>query len=447
MGSLRTRPPMRSAIGLCSQPHPSACRIWAGPALAFWIWMLFPAWMAGQQKQPDPVTTSITVIENITAEAPANVSVLNQQQLGETPGINLDDRLRDIPGFSLFRRSSSLVAHPTTQGVSLRGVGSSGASRSLVLWDGIPVNDPFGGWVYWTRLSPYELNQVEISRGASTSLFGDRAMGGAITMFSREPERQRLQTSYEGGSQNSHEVSLGYSNLWNRWALAGFGRAFTTDGYFIVPEKIRGSVDRRAGVRFVTGDIRADYFGDVHKLFFKADILAEDRANGTALQNNSTGLGEAVLHYEAAHKQDSVSLLVFHTREDFRSSFSSISADRNTERLTYLQEVPSEATGAAGLWKRDASQWGVLAGADLYRVAGFSTDSLFPSGKRVGGGTMLQHGVFVQASRSLGAARFFAGARHSFTGQDRTFFSPSAGLVVGRGRWREIGRASCRERV
>ena len=70
------------------------------------------------------------------------------------PGVSLDDRLRDIPGFSLLRRSSSLVAHPTTQGVSLRGIGSSGASRTLVLWDGIPVNDPFGGWVYWTRLLP-----------------------------------------------------------------------------------------------------------------------------------------------------------------------------------------------------------------------------------------------------------------------------------------------------
>jgi hypothetical protein len=41
--------------------------------------------------------------------------------------------LRDVPGFSLFKRSSSLVANPTTQGISLRGIGSSGASRTLVL--------------------------------------------------------------------------------------------------------------------------------------------------------------------------------------------------------------------------------------------------------------------------------------------------------------------------
>src|SRR5205814_2367322 len=106
-------------------------------------------------------------------ESPASITVLDEKQLGEIPGINLDDRLRQVPGFSLFRRSSSVVANPTTQGVSLRGIGSSGASRTLVLWDGIPINDPFGGWVYWTRIDPSYIDRVEIDRGASTSVFGD----------------------------------------------------------------------------------------------------------------------------------------------------------------------------------------------------------------------------------------------------------------------------------
>src|SRR6478735_386999 len=105
----------------------------------------------------EPVRTTITVIENLATETPAAVSVLDNKQIRETPGDNLDDRLRTVPGFSLFRRSSSLVAHPTTQGISLRGIGSSGASRTLVIWDSIPASDPFGGWVYWTRFDPDEL--------------------------------------------------------------------------------------------------------------------------------------------------------------------------------------------------------------------------------------------------------------------------------------------------
>ena len=77
---------------------------------------------------------------------------MNSTALQEVAGTDLDDRLRDIPGFSLFKRSSSVVANPTTQGVSLRGIGSSGASRTLMLWDGVPANDPFGGWVYWSQI-------------------------------------------------------------------------------------------------------------------------------------------------------------------------------------------------------------------------------------------------------------------------------------------------------
>ena len=80
------------------------------------------------------------------------VTVFSYEDLLESPALVLDDELRRVPGFSLFRRSSSLVAHPTAQGVSLRGIGPSGASRSLVLWDGIPLNDPFGNWIYWNRL-------------------------------------------------------------------------------------------------------------------------------------------------------------------------------------------------------------------------------------------------------------------------------------------------------
>jgi outer membrane receptor protein involved in Fe transport len=385
------------------------------------------------------VRTSVTVSEKIEAETPANVSVLDPTVIQETPGTNLDDRLRNVPGFSLFRRSSSRVAHPTTQGVSLRGTGSSGASRSLVLWDGIPANDPFGGWVYWSRFDPAEMGRVEVSRGASTSVFGDRAMGGAIALFSREPARHHLTAGYEGGNRNSHDLSAGYSELWSAWALSGYARGYSTDGYYLIAEPIRGAIDRLAGVRFVTGDVHVDHYSGAGDFFFKTDVLAEERQNGTSLTHNSTGLGTVSLRYLKAFRSDSVSLLGFHSREGFHSSFSTISADRNTERLSYNQSVPSEAVGGAAMWQHHATAWNLLGGADVYRVKGTSTDHLVPSGERVGGGTQLQHGLFAQSDFQAGPARFFAGLRHSFTGEDSTFLSPSAGFSVGRGRLRGRG--------
>ncbi|MDQ6663855.1 MAG: TonB-dependent receptor [Acidobacteriota bacterium] len=397
--------------------------------------------MTGQQNQPkpEPVRTSITVVENISAETPANVSEITPQALARTPGVNLDDRLREIPGFSLFRRTSSVVANPTTQGVSLRGIGSSGASRSLVLWDGVPVNDPFGGWIYWTRFAPDNLQRVEISRGASTSVFGDLAMGGAISLFSSPARKHYLTAGYEGGNRNSQDVWAGYSELWSRFALSGSARAYSTGGYYVVPENVRGSVDRPAGVRFVNSTARLDLFGGGHQFFAEANILAEERPNGTLVTQNSTSLGTVSAHYLRQFSRDGFSILGFQTRENFHSAFSAIAAGRNSERLTFRQTVPSNATGAAALWSHSGGHWNTVAGADVNRAHGIDTDVLFPTGTRAGGGTLLQHGVFVQSDFSVSGLRLFLGARHQFTGQDRQFFSPSAGAAWGRGRWRTRG--------
>jgi outer membrane cobalamin receptor len=364
---------------------------------------------------------------------------MDRRELRETPGINIDDRLRQVPGFTLFRRSSSIVANPTTQGVSLRGTGSSGASRTLVLWDAIPMNDPFGGWVYWDRFPPDEIGRIEVSRGASTSVFGDRAMGGAIAIFTREPEPRTLRLSYEGGNRNTHEVSAGGSHLMRNFAASGEVRAFSTDGYFIVPEKWRGPVDTPAAVDFVAGNIRFDVLGREQRLFAKLDILAEDRANGTVLQRNSTSLGTLSGNYSWQHARNGISVLGYHTREEFRATFSAIGANRATERLTYRQVVPSQAVGAAAYWSHNDSAYNLLAGADTERAEGVSTDFVVGGANRVGGGARLQHGTFAQFNARVGPARVFLGARHHFTGGGDTFFSPSAGFAIGRGRLRFRG--------
>src|SRR5688572_16398798 len=98
--------------------------------------------------------------EQRLGDVPANVTVLGRGDLRRSAAPTVDDLLRQIPGFSLFRRSSSRVANPTTQGVTLRGIAPSGVSRSLVLLDGVPLNDPFGGWVYWGRVPKESVERI-----------------------------------------------------------------------------------------------------------------------------------------------------------------------------------------------------------------------------------------------------------------------------------------------
>jgi outer membrane cobalamin receptor len=385
-----------------------------------------------------PLKTTVTVNTTISSEVPSSITVLNTQHLRLIPGIEMDDRLRQVPGFSLFRRSSSVVANPTTQGVSLRATGSSGASRTLILWDSIPINDPFGGWVYWDRIDPDHISEVDINRGGSTSIFGDRAMGGTISLFSPPEQRQYLDASFLSGNEGTEDVSAGYSNLWGSWGLSVHSRAFTTDGYYITPSWVRGTADDKANVRFAMGDVRLDYLGSVDRLFVHVDILAEERQNGTNLTHNSTGLGMLGANYTHSWTNDQISLLGFHSQEQFHSTYSSVSADRDSERLTSRQTVPIQDTGGALYWQHHSRRWNTIVGADADDTRGISFDYSYTTHVLTrSGGTLLEHGLFGQGDITFGKLRLFAGIRHQFTGQNgQTFVSPNAGLAMGLGRFR-----------
>src|SRR5713101_1328079 len=134
--------------------------------------------------------------------------VLSQDNFAATAVRTIDDALRQVPGFSLFRRSGSRTANPTSQGVSLRGLGASGASRAIVLADGVPLNDPFGGWVYWDRVPHESVTQVEVLRGGASHLYGSSALGGVVNIMTKKPDANaaRFEASY--GNQRTPDASL-----------------------------------------------------------------------------------------------------------------------------------------------------------------------------------------------------------------------------------------------
>src|SRR6266542_4891835 len=148
--------------------------------------VLKPVTLTGQ------VTVTATRTDTRLEETAASIVVLGQKELETTAALTLDDSLRQVPGFSLFRRGGSRTANPTTQGVSLRGLGASGASRAVVLADGIPLNDPFGGWVYWDRLPRVSITEVEVLRGSASHLYGSGALGGVVNLVTKSRETNSL---------------------------------------------------------------------------------------------------------------------------------------------------------------------------------------------------------------------------------------------------------------
>src|SRR5436190_218734 len=188
------------------------------------------------------------------SETAESVTVIGRNELNQTAAIAFDDALRQVPGFTLFRRSNSLSANPTSQGVSLRGVGASGASRALVLDDGIPLNDPFGGWVYWNRVPRLAVDRVEVLRGGGSNLYGNDAFGGVINITPQRPPRSvaSIETSY--GSQFTPDGSLFADYVGNGWNTSIAGEGLRTDGYVSVERSLRGLVDTPVASRYWTGD-------------------------------------------------------------------------------------------------------------------------------------------------------------------------------------------------
>src|SRR5207244_3126345 len=146
------------------------------------------------------VTVTASRTEQRLGDVPESVSVLRSEEIRQSPAVVADDVLRQVPTFSLFRRTSSLSSHPTAQGVSLRGIGPSGVSRTLVLIDNVPFNDPFGGWVYWTRVPLESVDRVEVVEGPSSSVYGNYGMGGVINIVSARAKKQAFEIKPQFGN-------------------------------------------------------------------------------------------------------------------------------------------------------------------------------------------------------------------------------------------------------
>src|SRR5215207_785247 len=253
---------------------------WAGDELRI---VLLPPTLA------ERVTVTAARTETRLAETAASVVVLGEEELESAAALTSDDVLRQVPGFQLFRRTSGRAANPTAQGVSLRGVGASGASRAVVLYDGVPLNDPFGGWVYWGRVPREGMGRVEVLRGASSSLYGSGALGGVVQFVPRRAEgtRLRFETSY--GTQRTADASLYASTSKRGWGLSLSAQTFGTGGYVLVDGRERGRVDTPAASRNAYGELYVGRnFGKGLHVFARPSYYGESRRNGTPLQFNRT---------------------------------------------------------------------------------------------------------------------------------------------------------------
>jgi outer membrane receptor protein involved in Fe transport len=367
---------------------------------------------------PAGLREDVTVTASRTAQrlsdVSASVSVLRTDDIRQSPAVAVDDVLRQLPTFSLFTRSSAISSNPTSQGVSLRGIGPSGVSRTLVLLDGLPFNEPFGGWVYWTRVPLEATERIEVIDGPSASVYGNYALGGAINISTARASRQMLDVRTQYGNRNSPKFDFFGGDVWGKVGLMVDGSFFRTDGFPIVIANERGLVDDKSNDAFKNINVKADFTATPGvNGFIRTGYFHENRDNGkhstfdlTEEGNNTTwkyvsGGAHAVLRDSSA-----LQVNAFVNVEDYFSNFLAVPAAtpaRSIGRMSVNQTVPTKDTGGMVQWSKSFSKHLFQAGTDWHWVTGDSnedglnaTNGLSVILHRVSGGTQRNAGAYLQ---------------------------------------------------
>jgi outer membrane receptor protein involved in Fe transport len=331
----------------------------------------------------ETVTVTPTRTEQRLGDVPASVSVVTSEAIEASPALIADDVLRQVPSFSLFRRTSSLVAQPTTQGVSLRGIGPSGQSRTLVLLDGIPFNDPFGGWVYWTRVPLASVDRVEMTEDASSSLYGNLAMGGVINIITSHPTRRTIELNPTYGNHGSPKFDFFASDQWKKVSAVVEGSLLHTDGFPIVAPIERGPIDNNANVEYqnVTGKVEFNPSDRVQG-FVRAGYFSENRNNGKVGELNDTRWTTVNGGVRARLKDDSdLQARVFVDMQRAHFNFLAVTnaaTTRNIVRLATDQNVPTDGVGGMAQWSKALGKSNAFsAGFDWRWVDGESQEGAY----------------------------------------------------------------------
>ena len=318
--------------------------------------------------RPSNFADTVVVTATRTQErlpSAASATVITAAELNNSAAGALDDTLRQTPGFSLFRRSSSRVANPTTQGVTLRGVSGSGSSRTLVLADGMTLNDPFGSWVYWNRIPQAAIERVEVVRGATGDLYGAGALGGVIQILTVQPERTRVRATIDGGSHDTFRGSAFAGAMRNGWAGTGGFEGVRTDGAYVVAPEARGPVDTKADSDYQTGLFSGGRRTDKLHFWVRGAAYSEERGNGTPQQVNTTDWSQVSGDVGGTAGAGVWQAQVGGSTQDYYQTFTAVAADRASERLTTKQTTGTDHRMFNGQWTQSIGRTTLVVGGDF----------------------------------------------------------------------------------
>jgi len=367
-----------------------------------------------------PPAAEIVVTGKALPEAKAErayaVERIGRRAIEQSPSHELDQLLKDVPGVQLFRRSDARSGHPTSQGVTLRALGGSASSRALLVLDGVPQTDPFGGWVNWPAYDPSDFTEIRVVRGGGSVANGPGALAGTIEMASRSDTG--LSGELDAGSRDSLEARARFGVDTGASVISISGRGERSDGFVPITQATRGTADKPAPYREWSGRARwVAPLGGSTELQGSLDAFYDLRTRGIDFTQNRTNGADASLRLVGRGRWQWSALAYWQWR-NLMSSFANVNAGRTAATRVSLQDsVPSHGIGGSFELRPPMPQHTELRfGADARRTTGESRE-LFnyvagsPTRRRFAGGQTWTAGAFAEASADLGKLTLTGGAR------------------------------------
>ena len=380
--------------------------IFALPLLA----MNVPAWAQDQAvgENDDIVIADGKISEIVVTGLPGSLGD-QAYNITETAFDSLqpvENILRDVPGLQQFRRSDARSANPTSQGVTLRGLGGNASSRALLILDGVPQADPFGGWVAWPGYDALVLNSARITRGGGSGVDGQGAIAGTIELFSDNVgDLVELGAAY--GSRNSVDADLLFGRELGAGQLTISANYARGDGFVPIIEGQRGSVDRPA--EYEQAGLAARFVAPLSgstELQANVRAFTDDRERGFAFSENHNDGADASIRLVNRSSDWQWSALTYVQIRNFDVSFGGVADDRaSVSRVFEQYNVPSTGLGARFEVRPPiGDNIELRIGGDWRRTEGETKENFFfadndtPRRSRRAGGSTATYGGFVEAS-------------------------------------------------
>jgi iron complex outermembrane receptor protein len=329
------------------------------------------------------VAVSATRTPTEARQVATTLTVFTPEQVQQTPAREVQDMLREIPGVEL-PRTSSLIGG-TAQIVSLRGVDEG---RTVVLMDGVPIGDAWGEWIDWGRVPKGMVDRVEVVEGGTSQLYGNGAVGGVISFFSKPMLPGAATVTMDGGSRDARHLYVGAGvPLVGAFSANAYADYLEGGGYrFIDPAKA-GPVDGVSGIVQQSLTLRLNWNpAGAWSGFLAGHMFGDSRNTGTALGfagRDQRQVDVGLNHADVGGGQLAVRGWYGRQYENQRSSAIRSAANcatvaRACEDSSIRASIPSRDYGASVQWTR-GGLWGLesfSAGADYRHMNGtfYETD-------------------------------------------------------------------------